>query len=278
MSIARIVGISLLLAPGALLVTAGPPEKKVVKEPEPAQLRVFVPPAAQVTIDNVPTKQGGPERRYTTPPLERGKTYTYTLKATWREDDRTIVRMAVATVQAGKEVEVDLRDKSQDGSSSQIIFVPTPESVVDKMLELAKITKDDLVYDLGCGDGRIVVAAAKKYGVHGVGIDIDPVRVAEARANVRKAGVEKLVEIRHGDALKVPDISRATVVELYMLPEFMEKLGPTLKKELKPGTRIVAHDYPFPKWKADLTLTMPGVDRLYPHTLYVWQVRSVEKK
>jgi uncharacterized protein (TIGR03000 family) len=270
----RLLGATLVTAVSALAAAGQEPRKDQppAADAEPATLRVYVMPTARLTVDNTPIKQTGADRRFVTPPLPRGKTFSYTLKATWQEGGREIVRMAVARVQAGKEAEVDLREGSRDGSSSQIIFVPTPAPVVDKMLEIAKVTKDDIVYDLGCGDGRIVIAAAKKYGARGVGIDIDPVRVKKARANAQREGVEKLVEIRQGDALKTPDVSKATVVALYMLPEFMEKLGPILKKELKPGTRIVAHDYPFPNWQADLRLTVPAVDRLIQHTLYLWKV------
>jgi uncharacterized protein (TIGR03000 family) len=275
------VGVILCTALVALTATSQEPSKKAkspAPDTEPAYLRVHVAPIAQLTVDNTPTKQTGPQRLFLTPPLTRGKTYSYTLKATWREQGREIVRMAVVRVQAGKEAEVDLREGSKDGSSSQIIFVPTPEPVVDKMLEVAKVTKDDVVFDLGCGDGRIVIAAAKKHGARGVGIDIDPLRVKEARDSVLKAGVDKLVEIRQGDALKVPDVASASVITLYMLPEFMEKLGPILKKELKPGTRIVSHDYPLPNWKADLRLTMPATDRLIQHTIYLWKVGEPESK
>src|SRR5207249_881164 len=147
--------------------------------------------------------------------------FTYTLTAVWDDGGRQVKRMAVATVRGGKQTVVDLRPGSPDASSSQVLYVPTAQRVVDKMLEMAKVTDKDTVFDLGCGDGRVVVTAAKKYGARGVGIDIDPVRVKESRENVRKAKVEKLVEIRQGDALKVPDLSRATVVMTYMLPEFM---------------------------------------------------------
>jgi ribosomal protein L11 methylase PrmA len=140
------------------------------------------------------------------------------------------------------------------------------------MLEMAKVTKDDIVYDLGCGDGRVVISAARKYGARGVGVDIDPVRIKESLANVQKEKVEKLVEIRQGDALKVDDLSRATVVMTYMLPEFMAKLKPVLLRHLKPGTRIVAHDYPLPGWEPDDTATITSKTRLYAHSLFLWRV------
>ena len=103
------------------------------------------------------------------------------------------------------------------------------------MLDMAKVGKDDVVYDLGCGDGRIVAIAAKKYGARGVGVDIDPDRIKDSHKTLKKYGVEKLVEIRQGDALKVKDLNKATVVMLYMLRRFMEKLEPIAQKTLKPA-------------------------------------------
>ena len=122
-----------------------------------------------------------------------------------------------------------------------IYFVPTPQDAVDKMLQMAGIQKGAKVYDLGCGDGRIVITAAKKYGARGIGVDIDPARVKESRANAVKAGVEKLVTIRHADIFKI-DFSDADVVMLYLLPELNVRLMPQLKK-LKPGSRIVSYDF-----------------------------------
>lgn len=122
-----------------------------------------------------------------------------------------------------------------------VVYVPTPQPVVNKMLELAEIKKGDVVYDLGCGDGRIVVTAAKKYGVKAVGFDIDPERVKEARENVRTNKVEHLVTIKQADIFTL-DLSEATVVTLYLLPELNVKLMPQLAK-MKPGSRIVSHDF-----------------------------------
>ncbi len=127
-------------------------------------------------------------------------------------------------------------------------FVPTPPEVVDKMLELAQANKDSVIYDIGCGDGRIVVAAAKKYGARGVGIDIDPVRIKESKANAKASGVEKLVKFREEDATKT-DISPATIVTLYLLPESNELLRPKFERELKPGTLIITHNYIVPGWE-----------------------------
>jgi precorrin-6B methylase 2 len=153
------------------------------------------------------------------------------------------------------------------------LYVPTEELVTEKMLEMAKVSKDDIVFDLGCGDGRIVVTAAKKYGCKGVGIDINPARIQECHETMHKAGVTKdQVEIRQGDALKVDDLDKATVICLYMLPEFMEQLEPQIKSRLKPGTRIVAHDYPFPNMTADAIVNVEAGGE-HPKRLYLWTIR-----
>jgi len=166
------------------------------------------------------------------------------------------------------------RGQVPDDFKCRIIYVPTEQSVVDKMLDMAKVNKNDIVFDLGCGDGRIVCAAAKNFGAKGIGIDIDPERIKECMQTMKKFGVTKeQVDIRQGDALKVKDLNRASVIMLYMLPEFMEKLEPQLAK-LKPGTRIVAHDYPFPNMKADQIVDFRGPSR--DHTLYMWTLKKKE--
>ena len=156
----------------------------------------------------------------------------------------------------------------------EIPFVPTPIEVVDRMLELAEVKKGDVVYDLGSGDGRIVIRAAKKYAVKAVGIEMDSLLLAKARKDAKDAGVSHLVDFRAEDALKA-DISRATVVTLYMLPWFNEAMKPSFKKFLKPGTRIVAHDFGIEGWKPDKTLKLPEPEKKFGgyahyHTIYLW--------
>jgi precorrin-6B methylase 2 len=150
-------------------------------------------------------------------------------------------------------------------------YVPTPEDVVDRMLVLAQVTKTDVVYDLGSGDGRIPIAAAVKYGARGVGIDIDPRRIEESRANAKAAGVEHLVEFRLGDVLQA-DVSPATVVTLYLLTSSNAKLRPMLQKQLRPGSRIVSHAFSMgPSWPADRIdqFTSARGDEV---TLYLWKI------
>lgn len=154
---------------------------------------------------------------------------------------------------------------------AEVPFVPTPPQVVDRMLELAGVSKDDVVYDLGSGDGRIVIRAARKYGARGVGVEIDPELVERSRARAREEGVERLVEFREQDALTV-DFSEATVVTLYMLPEFNAKLRPLLQR-LRPGTRVVSHDFDIEGWQPTRMEKMEG--RLFHrHTIYLWKVET----
>jgi len=138
-------------------------------------------------------------------------------------------------------------------------YVPTPQDVVDRMLALAGVTKNDYVVDLGCGDGRIPVTAAKKYGARGLGVDIDPVRIAEANANAKAAGVEPLVTFKLQDALKT-DVSTATVVTTYLLSASNLRLRPILTKQMKPGTRLLAHNFSFGDWTPAKTDTFKDAE------------------
>ncbi|MBD2412268.1 SAM-dependent methyltransferase [Nostoc calcicola FACHB-389] len=144
-------------------------------------------------------------------------------------------------------------------------YVPTPEPVVDAMLKVAKVGKNDVLYDLGSGDGRIVNTAAQRYGTRGIGIDIDPQRIQEANDNAQKAGVTDRVKFVQQDLFNT-DFSEATVVTLYLLPEINLKLRPKLLKELKPGTRIVSHAFDMGDWKPQQTLNVEG------KSVYYWVV------
>ena len=151
-----------------------------------------------------------------------------------------------------------------------VAYVATDERVVKAMLELAGVTKDDLVMDLGCGDGRIVIAAAQRLGARGIGIDLDPQRIDEANANARAAGVESLVRFIEGDIFDA-DLTGATVVMLYLLPEINLELRPKLLRELKPGTRVVSHNFDMGDWEPDRTLRVPLPGKT--PILYLWTIR-----
>jgi ribosomal protein L11 methylase PrmA len=146
-----------------------------------------------------------------------------------------------------------------------VIYVPTPHEVVDDMLRLANVGKSDILYDLGSGDGRIAIAAAKKFGIRAVGIDIDPERIREANENARRAGVTQLVEFRQEDLFKA-DFCEATVITLYLLPDLNVKLRPRLLDELKPGTRIVSHQFDMGTWKPEKRLESNG------RVVYFWTI------
>ena len=152
-------------------------------------------------------------------------------------------------------------------------YLPSPEDVVDRMLALAEVTSDDVVLDLGSGDGRIPIRAARKYGARGIGVDIDPRRIEESKVNARNAGVEKLVEFRLEDALTT-DLTPATVVTLYLLSSSNTKLRPKLQSELKPGARVVSHAFSMGTlWPADKVdrFTSAGGDEI---TLYLWKIKA----
>jgi len=172
------------------------------------------------------------------------------------------VALSVAVVVSGAEV----RAQSRAHGKPDVIYVPTPQPVVDAMLELAQVTRSDTVYDLGSGDGRIVIGAAKKYGAHGVGIEIDPALIKQARDNAAAAGVSDRVRFVNQN-LFATDLKPATVVTLYLLQSINERLRPKLVRELKPGSRIVSHVFNMgPEWPPERTIT---VDR---DRIFLWSI------
>jgi SAM-dependent methyltransferase len=156
-------------------------------------------------------------------------------------------------------------------TDGEVPFVRSVPEVIDKMLEMARVKPGDLVYDIGSGDGAIIIRAAKQYGVRGVGIEIDEDLVLKARSNAFREKVEHLVEFRAQDAFTV-DISPATVVTLYMLPEFNAKLRPILDRQLKPGTRVVSHDYPIEGWVPARVEVVKGTF-VHDHKVMLFEVR-----
>ena len=182
----------------------------------------------------------------------------------------TALRLALALlVVAGPMTVPGLDVVDAQDTSSLAPFVPTPDDVVNRMLTLAEVTKDDVVYDLGCGDGRIVITAAQRFGARGVGIDIDPQRIAESNANADRAGVQHLVSFIEQDAMTV-DVSDATVVTLYLLSSSNMKLRPLLTRQLQAGARIVSHAFSMGNWEPDVIDQFED-ERGNTRSLYLWR-------
>jgi SAM-dependent methyltransferase len=189
--------------------------------------------------------------------------------------------MSLLAAEAAMEAEEDLNRQAADNAEQtnaalqggsglpDTIFVATPEVVVDEMLELANLQADDVLYDLGCGDGRIVVRAAEKYGIRTWGFDIDPARVAEARQNAKQAGVEELVTILERDIFTL-DLSQASVVTLYLMPELNVRLIPQLN-QMKPGSRVVSHDFDMPGVDPLEHIRMRSANGQTRHDVYLWR-------
>jgi ribosomal protein L11 methylase PrmA len=184
---------------------------------------------------------------------------------------KTLIALAAALVLAAPGSLLAQAQNKAPSRGPDVIFVPTPQEVVEDMLRLANVGKGDILYDLGSGDGRIAITAAKKYGIKATGIDIDPERIREATENARKAGVTDRVQFRQEDLFQA-NFRDATVVTLYLLPDLNVKLRSKLWNELKPGTRIVSHQFDMGKWKPEKTLESEG------RTIYFWTVPEKGKR
>ena len=276
----RVLPLLLLALYAAPAAWSQAPDKKEL----PATFTVRVHPKAELSVDGQKTGQNGQEtRRFNSPALEPGKTYVYKFVASWFPDNNYEEYIVTREVKfkAGDNVEVDLRKwDEKKGDVFKIRFLETPPEIVDAMLKLAKVGEDDVVYDLGCGDGRIVIAAVKKHNAkRGVGYDIDAEKILKADANAKDAGVAKKVEFRNEDVLKIKldELSKATVVTLYMSDKFNEKLMPVLK-QLKPGTRIVSHRFKMGDWKPDKEVRVEiQHDQEEEKHIFLWTITKGDK-
>jgi SAM-dependent methyltransferase len=211
------------------------------------------------------------------PPLEARKLGEPDRQAQLGARSETLLALRQEPPPGAKKAQVkDAPKEEQDTLGHRepdVVFWPTPQVVVDKMLEMAEIKKGDVLYDLGCGDGRILVTAAKKYTVKGYGFDIDPARIKDSLENVKKNDVQELVTIRRADIFTL-DLKQANVVTLYLLPDLNVRLMPQLAK-LKPGTRIVSHDFDMKGAKPNKVTTLRAKNHMGhegEHTVYLWIV------
>jgi uncharacterized protein (TIGR03000 family) len=236
-------------------------------------LEVLAPEDARLFIEDKDTRSTGAIRRFESPPLSPGK-YTYTLKAVIAGPNGAQTMTRIVDVRPGDFEEIDFRPRREGDRVPDVLFEATPDSVVDALLDLASLKHTDVLWDLGCGDGRIPVAAAYKYGIQARGFDIDPNCVEEARSNVRVNDLEHLVEIEDRDIFTL-DLSRGpTVVTLYLLPSLNARLLPQLRK-LPDGARVVSVGHRMGDIPPDKQVTVDAEDGDY--TLYLWSVETLRR-
>ena len=247
-----------------------------------ATIKIFLPELNYaepvVKVEGVQTKSTGSNRTFVTPTLDPKKTYTYKIEALLQPNNYTkITRVREISFKAGETVSVDMRIEDKKTDKIVVRWVPTPDDIVDKMAELAKITKDDIIWDPGCGDGIMLIRPVKKFGAKkGIGIDIDPVRVKDAKAKAKEEGVEDKIVIRQGDILNekdMADIAEASVVLIYIGDDLGARMSPLLQKLLKPGTRIVSHRFKLGDWEPEKSITVKGNDG-DEYVLHLWTVKK----
>ncbi|MEZ6142373.1 MAG: TIGR03000 domain-containing protein [Zavarzinella sp.] len=281
--ISRLTTFALLLA---CSISYGQDQKK------PATIKLLIPKSPTTTTVKIEGKEL-PEnekaenegvRMIQTPPLDSGKTYAYVVEVTIEPNNYTkIIRKREISFKAGEEVTLDVRNKDPKNPDNVLIrWVPTPKVVVEDMCKLAKVTDKDVVLDPGCGDCIMVMTAVKEFKAKkGYGIDIDPEKVKESKKAVADAKLDKVIEVREGNALKLTekDLADVTVVMLYMGNDLNILVRPLLWKHLKPGARVVSHRFTMGDWAPDksITVTREGDYGIEDFRLHVWTITGKEK-
>jgi uncharacterized protein (TIGR03000 family) len=238
---------------------------------------ITVPDAStELVLDGKTIPGEGTSRTFQTGALTAG-THRYTITARWQPNSyTTMTRTKTVSFRAGDRVAVDL-SVDDPGDRVRVQYVPTPSDIADAMVRLAGVSSTDVVYEPGCGDARITIAAIRAGAQRGICIDIDPDRVEESRAKVKEAGLQDKIDVRLGDALDVRDLSAVTVVLLYMGDHFNLLIRPVLWKELKPGARVVSHRFLMGDWTPDKTVTISS-DEGGEYILHLWTVTDELKK
>jgi uncharacterized protein (TIGR03000 family) len=235
-------------------------------------VEIYLPEGARLYIEGQEMTFKGPMRRFVSPPLSPGK-YTYTITAIIAGPDGSRTVTHRVDVRPGDFESIDLREPGKR-PITDVEYEPTPQKVVDALLRLARVTGKDVVWDLGCGDGRIPVTAAKEYACHACGFDIDPERVKDSLANVRKHGLERLVSIEQRDIFTL-DLSKGpTIVTLYLLPRLNAKLLPQLRK-LPPGARVVSVAHRMADVKPDEQIVVDT--ELGEFDVYLWKAETLRR-
>ena len=232
---------------------------------------------ATLSVDGRTVDGEGVTRTLDAPPQGKASSQRLSVTATWMPNTyTTMTRTRTVSFRAGEPVAVDL-SREDPTDRVRVIYVPTPDDISAEMVKLAGVTASDVVFEPGCGDARITIAAVKAGARQGVGIDIDPDRVTESRANVKAAGLSDRIDIRLGDALDIKDLSRASVVFLYMGDHFNNLIKPSLWRELKVGSRIVSHRFLMGDWKPDKTITVTSAEG-GEYELHLWTITEAVKR
>lgn len=242
------------------------------------RITIIVPQTdAELYVDGKAVTGDSATRTFDTAPLKRGAYGKASVTTRWDPNTyTTMTRTREILYRAGDDVTVDLtRDDPTD--RVRVMYVPTPDDIADAMVKLAGVTSSDVVFEPGCGDARITIAAVKAGAKRGVGIDIDPERVRESAENVKNAGLADRIDIRLGDALDIKDLSEATVVMLYMGDHFNMLIRPNLWKELKVGARVVSHRFKMGDWEPDRTVTVTSAEG-GDYDLHLWTITEEVKK
>ena len=256
------------------------------QEKKTATIKIVLPESrykeAVVKVDGVEVKGTGAARTFTTQGLEADKEYKFKVEALIEPNNYTkITRPREVTLKAGDEAKLDLTVEDQKLDKIVVRWVPTPVDIVDKMAEMAKIGKDDVVFDPGCGDAIMLIRPVKQLGAKkGIGIDIDPKMVKIAQEKAKTEGVADKIVIKEGDILNEKDMAicaEASVVLIYIGDDLGARMSPVLQNLLKPGTRVVSHRFKLGDWKPDKTITVKGADG-DEYTLHYWVVKEKEKK
>jgi precorrin-6B methylase 2 len=231
---------------------------------------------AKVTIEGK-AQEGTGLKREVEYKAEKGKEVLITVL--WEPNNYTKITRKYKVKVDDDTVTVDFSKPNPKTPDDIVVrFVPTPDDVVAEMCKMAKVGKNDVVYDLGCGDARMIIAAVKNFGAkRGVGVELDPKMVKESKANVKKAGLEDKIEIREGDVLKIDDLKDASVVMLYMGEDINLRLRPILQSTLKPGSRVVSHRFTMGDWEPEAKKTVDS-DVGYPCDVLVWTVKGKKKE
>lgn len=231
---------------------------------------------AELLVDGELHAGTGRIREVTMRPRAGAESSVVAVAAKWRPNNYTVMTRSVRVQLAAGDIAVVDLSKDAPGDTAEIRYVPTPAHVVAEMIALAAITNNDVVFEPGCGDARLTIAAVKAGAKRGVGIDLDATRVAESRSNVTAEGLGRRIEIRLGDALAIPDLSEASVVFLYMGDEFNHLIRPILRKQLKVGARVVSHRFTMGDWAPDKTVSLP--DEGGNTDLHLWTITAAVKK